>query len=188
MQLKLILMSSLLIHGCAALDTAPKIHASAYERRPENILNIDKTIETDIGSELNANKKLLRGSHLSIDAYNRAVLLTGEVPSLSIKQKITSLVRVIKPIKQVYDYLTIEQATDLNSRAVDIKITQDVQNAFKQIHGSKTFHADAVKVITTHQVVYLMGLVHYDEGEIVIKLARLQANVQGVVTLFEYLD
>jgi hypothetical protein len=33
-----------------------------------------------------------------------------------------------------------------------------------------------------------MGLVHRDEGDTVIKLARLQPNVQSIVTIFDYLD
>lgn len=170
------------------LWSSNKEKLSLYERRSATVIDSDESIESDSRDELEDNKELLRGSHIIITAYNHAVLLTGEAPSLEAKQKIIELIRVIKPIKKVYDYIALSAPSDFSVRANDALINQTVTQAFKQIHGLAHFNPALIKVISTRHIVYLMGLVHRDEGNIVTKLTRLQANVKGIVTVFEYLD
>lgn len=173
--------------ACSLFNTKNN-NVSPYDRRTEKTIATDYDIETDIRDQLTDNKDILQGSHIDINAYNRAVLLTGEVPNPQAKQKIVELVRVISPIKKVYDYLTVAPTSDFSARANDALITKTVSNSFKQIHGLARFNPEVIKVVTSRNIVYLMGLVHRDEGNIVIKLSRLQTGVQGIVSVFDYLD
>ena len=50
------------------------------------------------------------------------------------------------------------------------------------------FYPSMIKVNTEDSVVYLMGLVHREEGTIAIKITKLQPSVKEIVTIFEYLD
>ena len=45
-----------------------------------------------------------------------------------------------------------------------------------------------IKVVTENGVVYLMGLVHREEGTVVINVTKLQPGIQEIITVFEYLD
>ncbi|MFZ2727656.1 MAG: BON domain-containing protein [Methylococcaceae bacterium] len=173
--------------ACSLLNIKSE-NISPYERRAEKTIASDNAIEVDSRDTLTDNKELLQGSHIEINAYNRVVLLTGEVPNAEVKQRVVELIRVIAPIKKVYDYLSVAPVSDFSSRANDALITKTVSNAFQQIHGLPQFNPAIIKVITSHNIVYLMGLVYRDEGNIVVKLTRLQTGVQGIVAIFDYLD
>jgi osmotically-inducible protein OsmY len=183
----IVLLLCLTISACAAWNKKG-VKVSPYDRRAEKIITTDSDIESDSHDALNDNKELLAGGHIIINSYNKSVLLTGEVLSVEAKEKVVELIRVIKPVKQVYDYLSLAPASDFSSRTTDALITKNVTQAFKQIHGLPNFNPAVIKVITTRGIVYLMGIVHRDEGSVVINLSRLQTGVKGIVTLFEYLD
>lgn len=183
----IVLLLGFMINACSLLDTKD-YNISPYDRRTEKTIASDNAIEVDSRDKLTDNKELLQGSHIDINAYNRVVLLTGEVPDAEVKQRVVELIRVIAPIKKVYDYLRVAPISDFSTRANDALITKTVTNAFQQIHGLPQFNPAIIKVITSHNIVYLMGLVHRDEGNIVVKLTRLQTGVQGIVAIFDYLD
>jgi len=50
------------------------------------------------------------------------------------------------------------------------------------------FRADRVKVVVSHNIVYLMGLVTHAEGTVAVDVARTSRAVSKVVPYFEYID
>jgi osmotically-inducible protein OsmY len=54
--------------------------------------------------------------------------------------------------------------------------------------ADKTVPSDQIRVVTENGAVFLMGLVHREEGNLAGNLARNVAGVTKVVEVFEYLD
>ena len=50
------------------------------------------------------------------------------------------------------------------------------------------FDATRVKVVSENKTVFLMGLVHEEEGDAAAKAAQKVSGVEKVVTVFEYID
>ncbi len=137
---------------------------------------------------MNSDDEVLNQSHFTITAYNGAVLVTGEAPNEALEKKIISTVQGISNVKLIHNNLTIGYPTDANSRANDALITDTVRIALKQIRTIPNFDPSMVKVITENGTVYLMGLVHRDEGTVVINVTKLQPGIKQIVTVFEYID
>lgn len=189
--LLLILLNYLLIVACPAVAPAPEEiteQSLLQDRRTREAILIDKDIEIEAYSELNSEDDLLNQCHFTITAYNGAVLITGEAPNEELRKKIVSIVQVAPNVKLIHDNLMIAAPSDSNSRANDELITDTVKTALNQIRTIPDFDPAMVKVITENGIVYLMGLVHRDEGTVVINVTRLQPGIKQIITVFEYVD
>ena len=186
-----LLFDSLLITGCSTVTTAPEEMSEQSllkDRRTRELIVIDKEIETEAYSELNSDDDLLNQCHITITAYNGAVLVTGEAPSEELRKKIISIVQVVPNIKLLHDNLIIAPPSDSSSRVNDQFITEAIKKGLNQIRTIPDFDPAMVKVITENGTVYLMGLVHRNEGAVVINVTRLQPGIKQIVTVFEYID
>lgn len=186
-----LLFNSLLVGGCStiATDSGEITEQSLlHERRTRDAILIDKRIETEVYDELNDDDELLNQCHFTVTVYNGAVLVTGETPNEELRKKIISTIQVIPDVKLIHNNLMIADPSDPAARANDALITDTIRIALNQIRTIPDFDPSMVKVITENGVVYLMGLVHRDEGAVVINLTRLQPGVKQIVTVFEYID
>ena len=186
--LLLLLVHSLFIGGCATLAAGgAEITGLSLlnDRRTRDAILADETIEDNAVAKLNANYDLRDKCHFNITAYNGAVLVTGEVPKEEFRDRIINIVRVISNVKLVHDKLAIANPSPLNFRANDALITGRVKTALTQIPEFDSFW---VKVITEKSTVYLMGLMHRNEGAAAIEAARHQSDVKQIITVFEYID
>ncbi len=183
-----LLVHSLLIGGCATITTggAELTGLSLFnDRRSRDAILTDEAIEDNAAAKLNANYDLRDKCHFNITAYNGIVLVTGEAPKEEFRDRIIAIVRIIPNVKLVHDKLAIANPSPLNFRANDALITGKVKTALTQI---PEFDSSWVKVITEKSTVYLMGLVHRNEGAAAIEAARQQSDVKQIITVFEYLD
>jgi len=189
--LLLLLLINFLMGACSSVATNGEEiteQSLLQDRRTRDAILIDKEIETEAYSELNSDNDLLSQSHFTISAYNGAVLLTGETSNEELEKKIISTVQAIPNVKLVHNNLIIADPSDSSSRANDLFITDSVKKALNQIRTIPDFDPSMVKVITENGTVYLMGLVHRDEGTVVINVTRLQPGIKQIITVFEYID
>jgi osmotically-inducible protein OsmY len=181
----------MLLAGC---QTVPTNEANAnqqstrLDRRSPEVIATDKAIEQTAHEELSDDSELLARSHIVINAYNSLALVTGEVASEELKNKIIEIVRVIPNVKMVRDSLTVAAPIDASTRANDKQLTAQVKTALTQIHTLPDFNSAMIKVTTENGVVYLMGRVSKEEGNVVINVTRLQPNIKQIITVFDYLD
>ena len=186
-----VLLNCLQINACstAAKDREEITGQSLLQdRRTRKAILIDKDIEAKAYSELNSDDDLLNQCHLTITVYNGAALVTGETPNEELRKKIISIVQVIPNVRLIHDNLIIARPTDSSSRTNDKLITDTVKIALNQMRTLPDFDPSMVKVITESGTVYLMGLVHRDEGAVVINVTKLQPGIKQIITVFEYID
>jgi osmotically-inducible protein OsmY len=189
--LLLVLLNCLLIGACSTVATGSKEiteQSLLQDRRTREAILIDKDIETEAYSELNSDDDLLNQCHFTITAYNGAALVTGEATNEELRKKIISIVQVVPNVRLIHDNLIITHPTDSSSRSNDKLITDTVKIALNQIRTTPDFDPAMVKVITENGTVYLMGLVHRDEGAVVINVTKLQPGIKQIIAVFEYID
>ncbi len=189
--LLLLLLNTFLAGGCstnAIYEGEISEQSLLHERRTRNAIVTDKHIETEAYEELNADDELLNRSHVTVTVYNGTVLVTGETPNEVFRKKIISAIQVIPGVRLIHNELVIAEPSDAVSRANDALITDTIRIALNQIRTIPDFDPAMVKVITENGTVFLMGLVHRDEGTVVINLTRLQPGVKQIITVFEYID
>jgi osmotically-inducible protein OsmY len=143
----------------------------------------------DQGIELKSNRRIneIMGSnvHLNVTSFNRNVLLTGEVPSESVKNEIEQSVRGVEHVRSVTNEIAVAPISSFTSRSNDALITSKVKGRF--MDGGR-FQITHVKVVTEDSVVYLLGIVNADEARSAVDIARSTNGVRKVVKVFEYMN
>lgn len=122
--------------------------------------------------------------HVNVTAYNRFVLLTGEVPDEATKAAVEKLVLELpsKP-RGVSNELRVAGNSSLTARSNDTFITGKVKARFLDARKFNPLH---VKVITEGATVFLMGIVTEAEANAAVEVARTTGGVAKVVKVFEY--
>lgn len=158
------------------------------DRRSLESADYDKDIFESIREDILNDSEIKRFSHVNVNVYNGAVLLTGEVMNEAFKSKIIEAVRIVKYVKIVHDNLVVDYPSDNLSRANDRRIGQNIRQALTQIRTIPDFDSSLVRVITEQGTVYLMGRVHRDEGLVVINVVRTEPDIRQLITVFDYID
>ena len=186
-----IILTSTLLTGCSTLMTGgAEITGLSllHDRRTSNALINDERIEINAGIELNSHDDTRSECHFNVTAYNGTVLVTGEAPTEQLRSKVISIVQTIAGVKLVHNELTIAPPSSFTSRSHDTLITTKVKSALSNINNLPGFDATRVKVITEKGVVYLLGLVHKNEGLVATEIARRETGVKQVVKIFEFIE
>ena len=123
-------------------------------------------------------------AHVNIAAFNRQVLLTGEVKDEAAKARVENEVRSIDGVGTIANELVIDGPASYTSRSSDALITTKVKASLVDM---KTISAASFKVVTERGTVFLMGRVTQREGQVAADVARGVSGVQKVVKIFEYI-
>ncbi|HHZ70382.1 MAG TPA: BON domain-containing protein [Methylococcaceae bacterium] len=180
-----------LLTGCSQLGTfASEISGLSllHDRRHSDTIINDEIIEQRAMMDLLSNEPLFVHTHINVTAYNGAILVTGESPTLNLHKKAIAILRIIPGVKFVHDHLRTTQPSSFYTRNRDTFITAKVKLDLANINYIPGFDATRVKVITENATVYLMGLVRKSEAKAVINRANKISGVNEVIQAFEYID
>lgn len=182
-----LILPVVLLQGCApaVVGGAATGASVAYDRRTTGTVIDDQGIEFKASYALFNNKEIYDQSHINVTSYNGILLVTGETPSESLKQKVTAELKKIPKVRKIYNELAIAAPSALPSRSTDAWITSKLKAKMTTDEKTDPFH---VKVVTERGIVYLMGLVGHAEADRAVNLVKNTAGVQRVVKIFEYTD
>lgn len=182
-----IIVPIVLLQGCApvVVGGAATGASVAYDRRTTGTVIDDQGIEFKASYALFNNKEIYDQSHINVTSYNGILLVTGETPSQSLKQQVTTELQKIPKVRKIYNELTIAAPSALPSRSTDAWITSKLKTKMTTNESTDPFH---IKVVTERGIVYLMGLLSHAEADQAVNLVKSTAGVQRVVKIFEYTD
>jgi len=182
-----VLLSTLLLplSGCAPL-VAAGIGTGvtiANDRRPAAVVLYDQQIAHKI--EQRIYEAFGEEVHVNVTAYNRVILLTGEISQPSIREEITKMAEQTTDVKKVYNETVVAVPSSLGARATDTSLTTKAKAHLLNAEQVSSIH---IKVVTERARVYLMGAVTHQEAEEAARLVSEISGVTKVITLFEYID
>ncbi|OGI52880.1 MAG: hypothetical protein A3B81_01020 [Candidatus Muproteobacteria bacterium RIFCSPHIGHO2_02_FULL_65_16] len=185
--LPLLLLGTTALHGCAPLVVAGGATAviAAQDRRTVGSFIDDETIEWKAVTAINAVESLKKEVHINVTSVNGTVLLTGEAPTIELRDGVLTQVRGVPGVRRTVNEIRIGPPSTLADRSNDSWLTGKIKT---RLVGVENLQSAQIKVVTENAVVYLMGLVKKDEAESATEAARQVGGVQRVVKLFEYLD
>ncbi len=141
----------------------------------------DEGIEMKGGRRIS--EKFGSNVHVNVTSFNRNVLLTGEVPSETVKKEIANLVTGVENVRNITNEIAVGEISSFMSRSNDALITSKVKGRFMD---AGKFQINHVKVVTENGVVYLLGLVNRQEAQSAVDIASSTSGVNKVVKVFEY--
>lgn len=180
----IIITCSYLSSCTTGLSVATSGAQAVYNRH-----TLKKTID-DHYITMQANRKIYcdtdkyNNTNISFSTFNKKVLLTGEIPTLSERKEVEEIVKNIEGVERVYNLTTLSPPSSTLSRMSDTWITAKVK---AKLIASNDVDPSNIKVITENGTVYMMGVVPPEEADAAVEIARRIDGVQNVVKVFYYL-
>ena len=127
--------------------------------------------------------KTFKRPDCSIDLaiINGDILLAGHVANDGLRQEALKRMSALSGYRRLFNQLAIGQKTD--NAILDNWITTKIRS---KIFADADIDPHVFKVVTSEQIVYLMGDVIPAEAARVIQISRACAGVKRVVKLFKY--
>ena len=184
--LKLILIASLVpaLQACfPAVATGVGMGAMMVtDRRSSGTYIEDEGLEWKVDKKIG--ERFGSNAHVNVTAFNRIVLLTGEVPDEATRSALEQIAASVPNVRGVTNETHVAGTSSLTSRGNDSMITSKVKARF--VDANK-FSANHVKVVTEAGTVYLLGMVTRSEADLATEIARTTSGVSKVVRAFEYI-
>ena len=169
--------------GCAPLLIGAAVAGGAMvytDRRSSGAQLEDEVIE--VKGMNRATEMFGERAHINATSYDRIVLLTGEVPTEADKASFQQSVAKIENVRSVVNELIVAPPRGMSGRSNDALLTSKVKASFID---AKDLLSNALKVVTSNDVVYLMGRVTQHEADRAAEVARGVSGVRKVVKVFE---
>lgn len=174
-----------LLSGCPAVIgvTAMTAASSAADRRTVGTQVEDRTIQLKAAAELSS--KIGDAAHINVTVFNRMILLTGEAPDETTRNRAEGAVSNIVNLRSIVNDVQIAGKSSLTSRSNDALLTGKVKAA---LLDAQDVSASSFKVTTERGVVYLMGLVTEREVDRASTIASRVGGVQKVVKVVDLIS
>jgi osmotically-inducible protein OsmY len=135
------------------------------------------TVVEDEGIELRAASRIREAlgerGHVNVTAYNRQVLLTGEIASAQDRQLVEQIVAGVDNVRHIVNELAVLGNTTLTQRSSDALVDAD------------DLYSSAFKITTERGTVYVMGRVTAREAKRATEVISGTTGVQKVVRILE---
>jgi len=169
-----------IVQGAAAVTT---VATMSNDRRSAGEIIDDKTLNFNL-SNIVRKDAILEDMHINFMVYNKAVLMTGEAPSIEARDYLEKQMKLQASKTQFINEVSVMPNSSYFSRSKDKIISLQIEALFLD---QEVFHPVHVRVMTERRTVYLMGSVTKREAEHATNLATKAKNVDKVVKLFNYL-
>ena len=153
-----------------------------YDRHSVYKKTTDVALAAKIGHSLKLDPMLQCPSNrcFELTVFHNDVLLLGVVPSFAEKKRANDLVKAVGTYRYLYNYIEIKPNAMIDNSIDDDWITTKIRS---QIMANADIDPGRFKIVTHHQVVYLLGDVMDGQDEMVIDISRKTQNVTKVVNL-----
>lgn len=170
-----------LLSACAPLVLGSALGGAlmASDRRTSGTQIEDKTIELKASARIRDTVATL--GHVNVNAYNRMVLLTGEVPSEADKAAVEKAALQIENVQSVVNELAVMGNSSLGSRSNDVLLNTKVKAS---LVDARDLFANAFDIVVERGEVYLMGMVTERESNRATEVAAGVSGVHKVVKVF----
>jgi osmotically-inducible protein OsmY len=162
------------LNACAPLVIGSAVGGAfmASDRRTSGTQLEDKGIEFKAASRIR--DTIGDEGHVNVNAYNRKVLLTGEVPNENARAAAGQAAASTENVTEVFNELAVSLTSSIAGRSNDVLLEGKVRAS---LIDARDLFANAYTVVVERGDVYLMGLVTQREAD---RAAELAASISGV--------
>ena len=182
-----VLLSALILSGCAAVVVGG-VAVVASDRRSAGTVLDDQTTEVLVNDHIYDTPEFAGGDHVKVEVYQGVVLLVGEVTTAEKKVLAGQRAAEVDNVSRVVNELAIDESASIGERLDNTWLTTKVNTILLKENPVPGFDATRIKVVSSQDTVYLMGLVSREEGDAVAEVARNVGGVAKVVKVFSYRD
>lgn len=174
-----------LLSACAPLMVGGMVGTAmvATDRRTSGTQVEDQGIELKAGKRLA--DKLGDRVHISVNSYNRQVLLTGETRTEEDKAEAERIVAEVENVARVVNEVQVGFISSLSSRSNDVLVAGKIKAS---LVDARDLISNAFYVVVERGEVFMLGRVTEREAHRATEIARGVSGVKKVVRLFEIIS
>jgi osmotically-inducible protein OsmY len=181
------ILATSLLTACAAVAVGGAA-VVAQDRRTAGTVLDDQTMEVRVSDHIYGDPAFVGGDHVKVEVYKGVALLVGEVTSAEKREIAGKRAAEVEYVQRVVNELVVATSASLGQRLDNSWLTAKVNTALVRKNPVPGFDATRIKVVSSQDIIYLMGLVTREEGEAVAEVARNVNGVAKVVKVFSYRD
>lgn len=175
------------LSGCAAVVVGGAAVVATDRRTTGTVLD-DQTLEVKVVDRVYSADEIDERDHIKVEVYQSVVLLIGQAQSEANRKLAGARAAEVEHVSRVVNELEIGQSATTGERLDNTWLTTKVNAALVKNNPVHGFDATRVKVVSSNNNVYLMGLVSRAEGDAAAEVARKVSGVAKVVKVFSYTD
>lgn len=161
---------------------------TGHERRSTGTVLNDQSLEYEVIRNIRNDPSFGENDHIKVEVHQGVVLLAGETVSESNRILATKLAEKPRLTERVVNDLKVGDRSGFGGKLDNAWLTTKVNSILVTENPVSGNDASRVKVVSSQNTVYLMGLVSREEGEAVAEVVRNIGGVEKVVKIFDYTD
>jgi len=159
-----------------------------HTRRSTGTVLNDQTLEFDVISNIRNDPAFSENDHIKVEVHEGVVLLAGETVSEENRALATKLAEAPRLTQRVVNDLQVGDREGFGGKLDNSWLTTKVNSKLITENPLPGNDASRIKVVSSHNTVYLMGFVTHEEGDAVAEIVRNIGGVDKVVKIFDYTD
>ena len=161
---------------------------SNHERRSTGTVINDQSLEYDVISNIRNDPSFSEADHIKVEVHLGVVLLAGETVSEENKALATQLAERPRLTERVVNDLKVGERIGFGGKLDNSWLSTKVNSILVTKNPLPGNDAARIKVVSSQNTVYLMGIVTREEGDIIAEIVRNIGGVEKVVKIFDYPD
>ena len=161
---------------------------SNHERRSTGTVLNDQSLEYDIISNIRNDPSFTEEDHIKVEVHLGVVLLAGETVSEENKALATRLAEAPRLTERVVNDLKVGERAGFGGKLDNSWLSTKVNSVLVTENPLPGNDASRIKVVSSQNTVYLMGIVTREEGNMIAEIVRNIGGVEKVVKIFDYSD
>ena len=159
-----------------------------YGRRTTGTVINDQTLEYEVIDNIRSDPSLSEKDHIKVEVHQGVVLLAGETATEENKILATRLAEESRLTQRVVNDLKVGEREGFGGKLDNSWLTTKVNSVLITENPLPGNDASRIKVVSSHNTVYLMGMVTRQEGDAVAEVVRNIGGVEKVDKIFDYTD
>ena len=161
---------------------------TGHARRSTGTVLNDQSLEIDVINKIYSDPSFGENDHIKVEVHGGVVLLAGETVSEANRSLATRLAEEFRLTERVVNDLKVEDRANIGGQIDNTWLTTKVNSILVTKNPISGNDASRIKVVSSRNTVYLMGMVTREEGNAVAEVVRNIGGVDKVVKIFDYLD
>ncbi|MBT8069744.1 MAG: BON domain-containing protein [Gammaproteobacteria bacterium] len=161
--------------------------SNSPRRTTGTVLN-DQKLEFDVISSIRSNPNFSEADHIKVEVHQGVVLLAGETVSEANRTLATELAEESRLTERVVNDLKVGERAGFGGKLDNSWLTNKVNSKLLTKNPISGNDVSRIKVVSSQNTVYLMGMVTREEGDAVAEVVRNIRGVERVVKIFDYVD
>ena len=180
-KVQIIIISIMVCTSC--VSSMMSVSQVVYDRHEIQQDVIDHQLQVKANHALFDHYPHLKRENISITAYNKDLIVIGQVQYKSDKLLVDKTLNKLPDIRRLFNELTIGKKVSFVQSIKDSWITSKIRARMVTANDIKP---SDFKIITENSVVYILGDVKKEQAKIVVSFAQQTSGVTKVVRVLKY--